>query len=117
IFPEGSRVAVWSLRSELMGVADDQALGAGAGSSEAERDWAAERPAAWMTAAGRGGAVRVDGHEGADRAEGQVVAVFWAAPRVPLLAFQANVRELDCGSMAVTSKVTAWPGETEMADW
>jgi len=35
----------------------------------------------------------------------------------PVVALHANDRELDCGSRALTSKVTVWPEEPEVADW
>lgn len=54
--------------------------------------------------------------EGAVHSTRLLVAALRAAASEPVLAVQANVRELSWGALAVTSKETVWPGPLE-ADW
>jgi hypothetical protein len=63
------------------------------------------------------GVTPVGVHEGAVHTVRLVVAVFCAAASEPVLAVQAKVKALDCGSMAVTSKVIVCPGVADVADW
>src|SRR5688572_9626238 len=91
-----------------------QPEGPQAGSPVTAKLWVAVRPKALVTVAVM---VLADPQAGAVHMTWLVLAVFRAVASEPELAVQANVRELDCGSMAVTSKATVRPGEVAVADW
>ena len=75
------------------------------------------REKALVTVAVRVGVVPAETQEGAVQEMRLVLAPWVGVPSVPVLAVQANVRVLDWGSRAVTSKATVWPGAGEEGDW
>ena len=115
--PLFSSVAVWLWRAEAMEPVEAQPELAQAGSPVTAKLWVAVRLKALVTVAVMLGVVPAETQEGAVHTTWLVLAVLCAVASEPVLAVQAKDRELDWGSMAVTSKATVWPGEVEVADW
>ena len=114
--PLGSSVAVWSQRVEAMAFVEAHPEEQ-AGTPPTEKLWVAESWNALVTVAVMPGAMPPEAQEGAVQVTRLVEAPFTGGARAPVVALHVNVRALDWGSRAVTSKVTVCPGEVAVADW
>src|SRR4051794_1807132 len=97
-WPLFSSVAVGPKRGEAMEPVETQP--AQVGSPVTAKLWVAVRLKALVTVAVMLGVMAAETQEGAVHTTWLVLAVFCAAASEPVLADQANVRELDWGSMA-----------------
>jgi hypothetical protein len=96
--------------------ADDHPA-AQAGSPESAKGLDAERPYALVATTVTVGVPPASAHAGAVHTMRLAIEVLCAVASEPVVALHANVRVLDWGSWALTSKVTGCPAEAERADW